>query len=84
MRNNQMDSIEKSLKMELKHLPIPVLIFYSSKASRVKSLINLYRQRGDESAVTFLERMEKVREYWEEHNRVPKYGWDEHGYVLKH
>lgn len=83
MSNKQMDEIVKVLKKELKSLPIPVLIFYSSKENRVKSLIKLYEKRGNESAATFLERLEKVREYWETHHRVPEYTWDKDGYVVK-
>jgi hypothetical protein len=82
MSNQQMDEIVKMLKKDLKTLPIPVLIFYSSKVSRVKRLIKLFRQRGDKSSATFLERMEKVRMYWDEHHRVPEYTWDKHGYVV--
>ena len=83
MSNQQMDEIVEVLKKELKNLPIPVLIFYSSEARRVQSLIKLYRKRRDQSAATFLERMEKVRTFWDEHHLVPKYTWDENGYVVK-
>jgi hypothetical protein len=83
MRDDQMDSIEKALKTELKHLPIPVLIFYSDHPERVERLIQLFKKQGNEKEMKFLERMEQIREYWEEHHRVPDYGWDKHGYVLK-
>jgi len=84
MRNEQMDEIVALLKTELNNLPISVLIFYSSKPNRTQNLIRIHRVRDSGSKTVFLERMEKVREYWEEHHRMPNYGWDEHGYVLKH
>ncbi|MBR9976609.1 MAG: L,D-transpeptidase family protein [Bacteroidetes bacterium] len=83
MRNDQMDSIEKALKMELNNLPIPVLIFYSEKPERVERLIQLFKKQGNDADATFLERMEKIREYWNDHHRVPEYTWDKHGYVLE-
>lgn len=83
MRNDQMDSIEKALKKELKRLPIPVLIFYSERSERVQRLIQLFSKQGNDTEVKFLERLEKVREYWDEHHRVPKYSWDKDGYVVK-
>lgn len=83
MSNQQMDEIVKALKSELKDLPIPVLIYYTSQSSRVDNLIKLYRKRGNASAATFLDRMEKVRAFWNEHHRVPNYTWDARGYVLK-
>lgn len=83
MSNEQMDEIVTLLKTELNNLPIPVVIFYSSKPNRTQNLIRIYRDRDSESKAVFLERMEKVREYWDEHHRAPDYGWDEHGYVLK-
>ena len=78
-----MDALAKVLKSELKHLPIPVLIFYSEKPERVKRLIRLFKKQGNDADAAFLERMEKIREYWNEHHRVPEYKWDKHGYVLK-
>lgn len=83
MRNDQMDSIEKALKKELKRLPIPVLIFYSEKSERVERLIQLFKKQGNDTEVKFLERLEKVREYWNLNHRVPKYGWDKYGYLVK-
>lgn len=83
MRNDQMDSIEKALKQELKRLPIPVLIFYSEKSERVQRLIQLFSKQGNDTEVKFLERLEQVRQYWDEHHRVPKYSWDAYGYLLK-
>lgn len=78
-----MDSIEKALKKELKRLPIPVLIFYSEKSERVERLIQLFKKQGNDTEVKFLERLEKVREYWNLNHRVPKYGWDKYGYLVK-
>jgi hypothetical protein len=83
MRNDQMDSIEKALKHELTRLPIPVLIFYSEKAERVERLIQLFRKQGNETEMKFVKQLERVREFWDEHHRVPEYTWDKHGYLLK-
>lgn len=83
MRNDQMDSIEKALKKELKQLPISVLIFYTEKPERVERLIQLFKKQGNDTEVKFLERLEQVRHHWDEHHRVPKYTWDEYGYVVK-
>ncbi len=83
MRNDQMDSIEKALKKELKQVPIPVLIFYSEKPERVDRLIQLFRKQGNGTETKFHERLEKVREYWAAHHRVPEYTWDELGYLVK-
>lgn len=60
MRNDQMDSIEKVLKQELKHLPIPVLIFYSEKSDRVQRLIQLFKKQKNDTEVKFLERLERI------------------------
>lgn len=83
MRDDQMDSIEKALKQELKRLPIPVMIFYSEKRDRVQRLIQLFKKQKNDTEVIFLERLEQIRVYWDEHHRVPKYTWDKHGYLLK-
>jgi murein L,D-transpeptidase YafK len=83
MRNDQMDSIEKVLKKELKRLPIPVLIFYSERSEHVQRLIQLFKKQKNDTEVKFLERLEQIRVYWDEHHRVPKYTWDKDGYVVK-
>lgn len=83
MKNDQMDSIKKALKKGLKHLPIPVLIFYSERSERLQRLIQLFSKQKNDTEVKFLERLELVRAYWDEHHLVPRYSWDKHGYVVK-
>lgn len=83
MRNDQMDAIAKTLRTNLKHLPIPLLIFPSKTELRVRHLIHMYRARQEDDEVTFLERLETIRAFWERHHRVPKYSWDMNGYRLE-
>lgn len=83
MRNGDMDSIVKTLARELKHLPIPLLIFPSEKDLRVRNLIRLHRDRGEENEAVFLERLETIRIFWNQHHHVPRYSWDSKGYRLE-
>jgi hypothetical protein len=77
-----MDWIEKALRTELKHLPIPVLIFYSDHPQRVERLIQLFKKQGNDTEVNSLERMEWIRAYRDQHHQVPEYMWDEDGYPV--